>query len=239
VRYDGRVARARIGHLAALLLAVAGGGAVGVAAARSVRGGVEAAYEATLGADAMAAAIRIGEARLERVRTDYHRTYRVAVRQPPVDYVELVTPFRRLVLAVEERMRLGGRSFRQQEALAVLATHGATLDLVVELTFHPQNAYVGVPAYDVMLSGGSPEVARLPRALQRVPRFGPRLEARQTSSPYPAGPFAPGHGQPVLGGTLIASFDEAQLDRQGSYAVVVTEMGKPLAKAVVALASVR
>jgi len=224
VRYDRCVAHTRFLPAAALLLVIGGSAA--------------AAYEATLGADAIAEAIRIGQSRIDRVRVDYYRAYRLDIRNPPVDYVELVTPFRRVVLAVEEQARLGGRSFRQQEARAVLAGHGNTLELFVELTFHPQNAYVGVPAYEVMLVRGSPEVALPPLVLQRVPRFGPRVDTGPTRSPYPA-PSVPAGGQPTLGGTLVAKFDGARLDPRAPYDVVVREKEKELARATVDLASLR
>ena len=212
-------------RLAALLLVVSGGAA--------------AAYDTPIGPDATAEAIRIGQWRTDRARADYHRAYRSTVARPPVDVVDVVTPFRRVVLAVEERVRLGGRAFRQQEAQAVLAGHGNMLDVVIELTFHPQNAYVGVPAYEVMLGRGSPAVVIPPARLQRVPRSGPRFDAGPTPSPYPAAPWLPSDGQPTLGGTVIASFDGARLDPRAAYDVVVTEKGKELARAFVDLASLR
>ncbi|MBI2186998.1 MAG: hypothetical protein HYU37_07710 [Acidobacteria bacterium] len=207
-------------------------------AALLVLSGAAAAYDTTLGPQAIAEAIRIGESRIDRVHVDYHRPYRIDVRRPPVDYVELVTPFRRVVLASEERLRQGGRSFRQQEAQAVAAARGNPLEVFVELTFHPQNAYVGVPPYEVRLMHGSPETALLPQRLQRVPRSGPRLETGPTRSPYPAAPWL-ADGQPVLGGTVIASFDAARLDDRARYDVVIVEKGKELARASVDLASLR
>jgi hypothetical protein len=211
-------------RLAALLLVLSGGAA--------------AAYDTAIGPDAIAEAIRIGQSRVDRARADYHRPYRITIARPPVDYVDVVTPFRRVVLAVEERVRLGGRAFRQQEAQAVLAGQGNILEVFIELTFHPQNAYVGVPAYEVTLGGGSPAVALPPTRVDRVPRSGPRFDAGPTRSPYPA-PWLPSDGQPTLGGTLIASFAGARLDPRAGYDVVVTEKGKELARAFVDLASLR
>jgi hypothetical protein len=226
VRYDGFVAHTVFRQLAALILAAAGGGA--------------AAYDSAVATDAIAAAIRLGESRVERVRADFHTPYRIDVRRPPIDYVDLVTPFRRIVLAAEERMRAGGRAFRQQEAQAVLAVHGNTLEVFVELTFHPQNTYVGVPAYEVELRTRGPQVTALPPLrVERVPRSGPRLETGPTRSPYPTAPQLPAGGQPVVGGTVIASFDGSRLDPQGTYDLVIREGGKELARASVALASVR
>jgi len=209
-----------------------------LAAMLVIAAGRGAAYDTAIGAEAIAEAIRIGQSRIDRVRVDYHRAYRLDVRVPPVDYVELVTPFRRVVLAVEEREALGGRAFRQQEAQAVLAGHGQTLDVLVELTFHPQNAHVGVPAYEVLLASRPSGSLIRPRSLRRVPRFSPRLDSGPTRSPYPA-PWVTASGQPTLGGTLVASFDGAPLDAQATYDVVVREKETELARATVALASLR
>jgi hypothetical protein len=193
-----------------------------------------AAYDTALGSAAIAEAIRIGESRIERTRVQLHQPYRILVGRAPVDAIDLVTPFRRLVIAVEEHARQGGRSFRQQDAQAVLAQHGAVIDVIVDLTFHPQNTYVGVPSYEVVLRG-SPPVPVPPLRLARFPRSGPRVHAGPTPSPYPG----PSDGQTMLGGTVIASFDAGRLDPRGTYDVMVSERGTELARARVDLASLR
>ncbi len=198
-------------------------------------GGAAAAFERTLGLEAIAEAIRTGESRIERVRLQLHQPYRIRIGRAPVDAIDLVTPFRRLVIAVQEQALLGRRSFRQQDAQAVLAQHGPTLDVIVALTFHPQNTYVGVPAYEVVLARGSPQIPVPPVRIERVPRSGPRVHAGPTPSPYPG----PWDRQTMLGGTVIASFDAARLDPRGTYDVVVGERGNELARATVDLASLR
>lgn len=198
-------------------------------------GGAAAAFEPTPGRDAIAEAIRIGESRIERARVQFHQPYNLRIGRAPVDTIDLVTPFRRLVIAVEEHLLLGARLFRQQDAQAVLARYGATLDAIVSLTFHPQNAYVAVPSYEVVLVRGSPAVPVPPARIERVPRAGPRLHAGPTASPYPG----PSEGQAMLGGTVIASFDATRLDAGGRYEVVVSEKGKELARATADLASLR
>ena len=208
-------------RLLAALLVLIGGGAAG--------------YEPMLGLAAIADAIRLAESRVERTRLQFHQPYRIRVARAPVDTIDLVTPFRRLVIAVEEHARLGGRSFRQQDAQAILAQHGRVLDVIVSLTFHPHNAYVGVPSYEVVLAGGSPQVPVPPIRIERVPQSGPRVHTGPTPSPYPG----PWDGQAMLGGTVIASFDATRLDSQARYDVVVSERGKELARAMVDLASVR
>ena len=194
-----------------------------------------AAFEPTLGLAAIADAIRIGESRIERTRVQFHQPYRIRVGRAPVDTIDLVTPFRRLVIAVEEHLLLGGRSFRQQDAQAVLAQHGLILDVIVNLTFHPHNAYVGVPSYEVVLARGAPPIPVPPIRIARVPQSGPRVHGGPTASPYPG----PWDGDTMLGGTVIASFDATRVDRRAPYDVVVSERGKELARTMVDLAGLR
>lgn len=210
--------------LTAALLLLAGGGAA-------------AAYDATLGPDAIAEAIRIGQSRIERVRVDYHQPYRIDVGRAPVDYIDLVTPFRRVVLAAEERARQGDRRFGQREALGVLQEQRGRVTVFVELTFHPLNTYVGVPPYAVALAqAGSPERVTAIDT-QRIPRFGPRLAG--TPLPFPQTPVLPSAGQPVLGGTLVAGFDSGRLDAAGFYDIVIEESGKALTRTAVDLGKLR
>lgn len=220
MRYDRRVANTALRFLAAILLS-----------------GAAAAYDATPGPEALADAIRIGQSRIESVRTRYHQPYRIEVGRPPVDAIDLVTPFRRVVLAAEARARQGDRRFGQREALGVLREQRGRLTVFVELTFHPLNTYVGVPPYGVALTrAGSPgRIEALD--VQRIPRFGPRLVG--TPLPFPQIPVLPSAGQPVLGGTLVAGFDSARLDAAGVYDIVIEESGKELARASVDLGRLR
>lgn len=198
---------------------------------------VAAGYEPALNPLAIADAIAIGQSRIESVRFRFHQPYRIEIGRPPVDYIDVVTPFRRVELAAEERLSLGERRFGQREALAVLAEHGDQVKLFVELTFHPLNTYVGVPAYVVTLVPmGSP--ARIdPLDIQRVPRFGARIDG--IPLPYPSAPVVPSGSQPMLGGTLIVSFAGRQLTPNGMYDFVIEEAGKELARARLDLGRVR
>jgi hypothetical protein len=163
-----------------------------------------AAYQQTVDLQSINEALGIGQSRVESVRTRFHERYRFTVAKPPVDYVEVVTPFRRVVLAAEERYRLGDRRFGQREALATLAEHADAVELFVELTFHPLNNYLAVPPYDVRVA--EPGVTRdVPvRRLDRVPRYGPRMDGYPLPYPFPASPPPPAGSQPLLGGTIVA-----------------------------------
>jgi len=219
VRYDRIVAHTPLHAVLAMLAA-----------------GTAAGYAPTLDRQAIEDAIAIGQSRIESVRVRFHQPYRIDVGRAPVDYVDVVTPFRRLELAVEERARLGERLFPQRDALSVVAEHGDRLELFVELTFHPQNTYVGVPAYTVTLTRAGRAPIE-PLNVQRVPRFGSRFEGYPL--PYPRPPLLPSGSDPMLGGTLVLSFSGKQLDPVGTYELMVEESGKALARIPVTLASVR
>lgn len=182
-------------------------------------------------------ALSIGGSRLERDRTTFHAPYRLPVDRAPIDYIDIVTPFRRLALAAEQRMRLGDRSLSQRQAMELLDSAPGVLDVLVELTFHPMHALVRVPEYEVRLlpPAGKPIA---PRSTDRVPRFGPRLEGSTVPLPGVSG-SGRRIAQPMLGGTAIASFDGLTLNASAVYDVVVMEKGKELARARLELGKLR
>lgn len=222
VRYDPLVAQTGRFFVAAVLTATA-----------------VFAYEASLDRRSIEEAIAIGHARVESVRVRFHQPYRIPVGRAPVDYIEVVTPFRRIEVEAETRARSGNRTLGQREALDILAAAPDQVEFFVELTFHPHNTYIGVPQYEVRLApigrAASPPID--PRNVERFPRYGARVEGLPL--PYPAAPAVPGRTEPVLGGTLIARFDGRLLDRNGVYEVIVSEAGKELARARVNLAVLR
>jgi len=113
--------------------------------------------------------------------------------------------------------------------MALLAATPEDVEFRVELTFHPLNTYVGVPAYSVWLEDLRGGRVR-PRALERLPRYGPRVEGASAPLPVPGGLALPGGSEPMLGGTVSAHFDGSALDPTGVYDVVVEESGKTLAR---------
>lgn len=197
-----------------------------------------AAYERSPDLRALTEAIAIGQARDQATRQRFHQPYLIRVGRPPIDYIDVVTPFRRVELASEERAQAGG-IFRQQEALSVLREHGDTLRLFLEATFHPQNTYVGVPAYTVTLAAIDMPLTIEPRDEQRIPRFAIRMDSGRPPLPYPLPPSLPTGGEPVVGGTVIVTFDSQRLDPAASYDVVIQEAGKELAKVRLDLARFR
>lgn len=192
---------------------------------------VLSAFDQALDPSSLAEAIQIGQSRIDDVRSRFHAPYRIDVMQAPVDYVEVVTPFRRIALDAEAHTRAGGRLYGQREALATLGDNPSRLDLIAELTFHPLNNYVGVPNFTVSLISAAGVIVT-PRNVERIPRFGPRLSGMPLPYPYVAGTTgAPQSSQPLLGGSLVATFDGTALDPRGAYVMLIRESEKDVAKA--------
>ncbi len=204
-------------------------------------GSVLAGFEQTLDRRLIDEAIGVGQSRIAAVRTRYHEPYRIQVARPPIDYIDIVTPFRRVVLLAHERARAGGNLF-QRDAIALLGDRSTLVEFLVEMTFHPLNVFVGVPAYDVELStaaAAAPAARIEPLRIGRIPRFGARLEGLPQQSPYAAAANLPGESQPMLGGTIVATFSAGVLKPTGVYDVVVTEDGKELTRARVNMGTLR
>src|SRR5688500_5832137 len=104
--------------------------------------GVVGAIDIVMDLQTVNAAIVLGQTRIERDRTRFHEPYRVALKKAPLDFIDIVTPFRLVVLAAETRARTGDRSFGQRQALELVAAAAHQVDIHVEFTFHPLNTYV-------------------------------------------------------------------------------------------------
>jgi len=88
--------------------------------------GAVAAFDQALDAQSLAEAIQIGSSRIDDTRSRFHAPYRVEAAQPPVDYIDVVTPFRRVVLDAEAHTRAGERLYGQREAVATLGDAPST-----------------------------------------------------------------------------------------------------------------
>ena len=183
-------------------------------------------------------AIGIGHTRIQAVRVRFHEPYRIQIAAPPIDYIDVVTPFRRVALLAEERARAGGRLL-QSEAVALLADRSTLVELRVEMTFHPLNALVGVPAYDILLRTEAAGAHIDPVRTDLIPRFGARLEGMPSGLSSTGLTVVAGQSQPLLGGTIVATFSADGLNQTGVYEVVVSEQGTELARARIDLGTVR
>jgi len=197
-----------------------------------------AAFDPSLDPRDVSDAVAIGQSRADGDRARFHLPYRLLVNRSPIDVIDVVTPFRRVVLAAEARRRTGDRPLTQRDGLALVAAMGGRLQLHVDMTFHPLNTFVGVPPYVVALVPvGSTGPSIPPMELERIPRLGPRVEGQAPGVPSPSAPS--GRQGPVLGGTVVASFDGSALNPNGIYDVVVSEPGQEGVRARLDLRTVR
>ena len=199
--------------------------------------GTAGAVQPTIDYDSIDEALMFGRSGSASARARFHDGYRRGGPQAPVDFVEIVTPYRRLVIAAQQHADAGDRGFGQRQALEMLKGTGPRIDVRVEMTFHPQNNYIGVPAYQVVLSGeGNRRVS--PRSLDRLSRWTPRIDGLPPPAPA-GGDSGPSRGRPLLGGTLVALFDLETLSADGSYDVLVIDEGRELAKVRIDLGRMR
>ena len=196
------------------------------------------AVEMMLDTRAIGEAILVGQSRIDRERARAHEPYRLKVATAPVDWIDVVTPFHRVMLAAEARARIGDRLFAQREAFAALAEAPGQIVLVVEMTFHPLNTFVGVPAYVVTLTGPKGSLHQ-PLRIDRYPRFQPRIETATPELPFTGGAPVLGKGDPVLGGTIVAPFNATGFDPKGVYSIVVADSGKELVRVPMDLSKMR
>jgi hypothetical protein len=197
------------------------------------------AMQTALDPRAVSEAIAIGQSRVERERARFHEPFRVRVSRPPIDYVDVITPFRRIVIVAESRVRTGDRSFGQRQALQMVSAAPPQVEVRVELTFHPQNTYVGVPALGVHLRRGNGARTEADR-IERTPRYTPRVdETLLILPPEVASALPPDVGQPLHGGSIAAHFDARTLDSTAAYDLVVDEGGRELARVRVDFARMR
>jgi hypothetical protein len=189
------------------------------------------AVELVLERRAIEEAILIGQSRFDAERTRFHDGYRISVSRPPVDWIDVITPFHRVALAAEERARLGDRVFGQREALAALNAAPNLMELLVEMTFHPLNTFVGVPAYDVTLSRQGKSIKA--QYINRYPRFGPRTGGNVPALPNPNAAPILGNGQSMLGGTLVVQFAADAIETKGRYDIVIADVGKEIVRVAV------
>lgn len=202
-RYTSVMPRAR-GMLAAVTIALLFGGdlrAINVApASRDVE-----------------RALRLAQA-FEDQRQRFHAPYTIRVNDATVDQIEVVTEFRRYVLAAEEQLRQGHWLFAQDAkgAQTALQSWRGRVSLVARLRFHPQNTLISLPPYNVTVGG--PDVA--PLDVVRTPVTAPLSGVRGDLN------------TPIMGATIEGIFDAVPLG-QTVRPVIVSLAGQDIARVTV------
>jgi hypothetical protein len=91
-------------------------------------------------------------------RALFHAPYSVAIDDPTIEHVELITEFRRFVLAAEKELETGnwmmgrgGYDAKGRTLKDVLRPLDGQVSIRARLRFHPHNNYVTLPAFDILL----------------------------------------------------------------------------------------
>ncbi len=155
----------------------------------------------------------------ESIRAHFHAPYVVPFKDATVEQFDVITEFRRLVLAAEEQLQAGnwmlGRGGFDQKGRTLrdlLKPFAGQVSIRVRLRFHPHNSYVTLPAFDILLGE-------------------PTLVAEQTTRTPHVLP-ASGDGKPrdfIYGATIETSFDARAINDRTLPVRIVSE-GKELAR---------
>jgi hypothetical protein len=201
------------------------------------------AIEANITMQGVDEAIVFARMALRAERQAFHDRYSRWVGDT-VRRISIVSEYRRVVLLTEERIRLGDRSYSVRQMTSDLKPWRGSLEVIVDLAFHPHNTYIGVPLLDVLLvpldgPGTMPSIAI---HTDRIPRFGTFWDPGPPDAPW--WPFPPESkvvtpkAEPVSGGWLLARF-EAEPLLSGRFDVVVKDGIKTVDSAVFDFSALR
>lgn len=194
------------------------------------------AVDVNLDREAIDEAIVFARQATRSERAAFHDGY---FRQPgdEVRRISVVSEYRRVVLLMEEKMRVLDRNYGVRQMTEALTPYRGLVEIIVELQFHPHNTYVRVPLVDVLLvplDGAGTPLPLVAEATDRRPRFGLFWEPTPIDAPW--WPFPPptapvlGGTEPLTGGWVHARFDATGLKR-GRYDVAVKNGGATLGRA--------
>jgi hypothetical protein len=130
------------------------------------------ALDVSLGPQDVERALAIAR-RSEAERARFHSHYRFPMNDATVTQVEVITEFRRVVIAGEDRLRQGDWMFTQGTRAAETAVrqwHGQ-LAIVAQLRFNPLNTYVTVPSLDMTVGDSFAEGTVPPLAAHTTPQY--------------------------------------------------------------------
>ena len=190
-------------------------------------------------------ALLFGRQATKAERQAFHDGYQRVLKDSLVRRISIVSEYRRVVLTLEEKMRLLDRNYGQRQMTQMLVPWRGLVEVIAEVQFHPQNTYIGVPLYDVLLvrlDGPAAGSVIVPEANDRRPHFGVYWDPPPMGSPW--WPFPPtnapvlGRSEPITGGWLQARFD-AGLITTGRFDVVVKDGAATLGSAQFDMGAIR
>ena len=191
-----------------VVIAIALAAALGMTApAGAVR-----SLDAGIGTAAVKRAIDVGRSPDSDSSRRFHDEYVIPLGDRLLDRLEIVTEFRRVVLATEDHARFGNVTWGLEQAEAMLQPWRDKVSLVLYVTFSPGNTYRTMPRFGIVLYARSSSAA--PPRGSGASRIEPidLIETPRYVSGQPAPP-----GTPTLAGIVEATFVTRGLDRRGTY----------------------
>ena len=175
-----------------------------------------AAIERNIGKEAIERAIDLG-GRGSAERDRAHVRYSVEVGHPVVQGFEVITEFRRVVLAKEQQVQIGNRFYGAREAEEMLRPWRGRVSVVAHVRFSPQNALVTVPHYEMRIEGARDTRRILPYEVRRNPLFS---------------------NTTLLGADIEGIFDAGQLEKTRGTVILESPPG-PLSAATIDFGSLK
>ncbi len=175
-------------------------------------------FDVDIDTSAVKRAIDLGRSPAADSSRRFHDRYVVLLGEPPLDRLEIVTEFRRVVLATENRVRFADTTWGPEQAEAMLRPWRERVSLVLHVTFAPNNTYRSMPRFDVVLYEKPFSAAPGSATSRQAKRIEPidLVETPRYVSGQPAPP-----GTPILAGTVEATFSARGLDRTGTYLAAI------------------
>ena len=165
-------------------------------------------------------ALRLGDG-APAARAEFHAPYIIKVRNSIIHEIQVLTEFRRTVMATEDALKRGdwavakgARSLNGQGIDDVVKPWRGKVTLVATLQLDALHTYVAVPNCEVMM-GGMPVVASLDR--RATPRSSLPYSSRGTMTTS------------LVGAVIEADFDSAAVGQTSRDAVVICD-GRDVAR---------
>jgi hypothetical protein len=175
--------------------------------------GVAAALLLMIGPEELQRALTIGGGTAAE-RGRFHARYTFAGNDPTIQTIEVLTEFRRVVVAAEDHILHGDHMFSARQASVLTAPWRGKVTIVVRARFHPQNVYMSVPSYRIEVG----PLALAPLDVRLTPEF---MQAAPNQRS--------GTVTPLVGGLVEADFDVNEIG-QSTQVVRVTLDKKQLAR---------
>jgi hypothetical protein len=151
-------------------------------------------------------ALRLGRSQDEAMYAAFTKGYALAVAEP-VMVAEIVTDFRRAVLIVRDRARMGEFGFTERDLNVAMAPQLGLIGFVVEARLNPLHTYAKPPAYELYVSTGPDTPPLAGKDTRRDPVYGPGLMM----------------GSPLVGVRLEISIPRAQIDAAPLPELILTD----------------